>query len=225
MRFIRKPRLIGGGRDSIFTPIENVNGAAMMDATIRYPVEWIDRFQLPDGRWVTLRPVLPQDDVQEREFVAHGMTSRSRYLRFQSGLGALPESLVHAFTHVDYHDHFALVAESFPGGRQVQVGDARFVRDGSDPEAAEFGIAVADAWGGLGIGTRLLCQLVVAARSKGIQRMYGDVLRDNRPMLAMARSIGFAVGRHPEDIRLVRVERPLANRVAPVALAGCGCEC
>lgn len=217
--------MIAGGQPSIVTAIEYVNGAAMMDATIRYPVEWIDRFQLADGRWVTLRPVLPQDDAQEREFVAYGMTSRSRYLRFQSGLGALPESLVHAFTHVDYHNHFALVAESFPGGRQVQVGDARFVRDGSDPRSAEFGIAVADAWGGLGIGKRLLCQLVVAARSKGVEVMYGDVLRDNRAMLSMARSVGFAVRRHPEEIRLVRVERPLAERMEAVTVAGCGCEC
>lgn len=197
----------------------------MIGVATRYPVEWIDRFQLPDGRWVMLRPVLPQDDVQEREFVAHGMTSRSRYLRFQSGLGALPDSLAHAFTHVDYHNHFALVAESFPDGRQTQVGDARFVRDGADPEVAEFGIAVADAWGGLGIGKRLLCQLVVAARSKGIRLMYGDVLRDNRAMLSMARTIGFAVRRHPEDMRLVRVERPLAERIEAVTVAGCGCGC
>ena len=197
----------------------------MIGVTIRYPVEWIDRFRLPDGRWVTLRPVLPQDEVQEREFVEHGMTSRTRYLRFQSGLGALPESLLHAFTHIDYHDHFALVAESFPGGRQTQVGDARFVRDGADPQAAEFGIAVADAWSGLGIGRRLLCQLVVAARSKGVKLMYGDVLRDNRPLLAMAKGCGFTVHRHPENIRLVRVERNLAHRAEPAAVASCGCEC
>lgn len=195
----------------------------MMDAAIRYPVEWIDRFQLADGRWVTLRPVLPQDEVQEREFVAHGMTSRSRYLRFQSGLGALPEALVRSFTHVDYHHHFALVAESFPGGKQTQVGDARFVRDGAEPESAEFGIAVADAWHGLGIGKRLLCLLVVAARAQGVEQLYGDVLRENRPLLAMAKACGFAVRRHPEDIRLIRVQRPLAARIDPAPIACSEC--
>lgn len=200
-------------------------GAAVIDTAIRYPVEWIDRFQVADGRWVTLRPVLPQDDAQERDFVAHGLTSRSRYLRFQGGFAMLPEALLRSFTHVDYRNHFALVAESFPGGKQTQVGDARFVRDGAAPGSAEFGIAVADAWGGLGIGKRLLCQLVVAARSKGVEVMYGDVLRDNRAMLSMARSVGFAVRRHPEEIRLVRVERPLAERMEAVTVAGCGCEC
>lgn len=192
-----------------------------MDTAVRYPVEWIDRFQLADGRWVTLRPVLPQDDVQEREFVAQGLTAQSRYLRFLVGLSALPEALVQSFTRVDYHDHFALVAESFAGGRQTQVGDARFVREGAAPEAAEFAIAVADAWNGLGVGRRLLCLLIGAARAQGVRQLYGDVLRDNAPMLALARARGFAVQRHPEDARLVRVQRLLAAAVPPELVAAC----
>lgn len=192
-----------------------------MDTAVRYPVEWIDRFQLADGRWVTLRPVLPQDDVQEHEFVAHGLTAQSRYLRFLAGLSALPEALVQSFTRVDYHDHFALVAESFAGGRQAQVGDARFVREGAAPEAAEFAIAVADAWNGLGVGRRLLCLLIGAARAQGVRQLYGDVLRDNAPMLALARARGFAVQQHPEDARLVRVQRLLAAAGTPELVAAC----
>lgn len=192
-----------------------------MDAATRYPVEWIDRFQLAGGDWITLRPVLPQDDVQEREFVAHGLTSQSRYLRFLVGLNALPEPLAQAFTHVDYHDHFALVAESFAGGQQTQVGDARFVRDGAAPGTAEFGIAVADAWHRRGIGARLLCLLVAAARVQGVTQLYGDVLRGNAPMLALARARGFTVQLHPTDARLTRVQRPLAMPVTPELIATC----
>ena len=64
-----------------------------MNTPPRYPVEWIDRFQLGDGAWVTLRPVLPQDDAMERLFVANGLTSQSRYLRFQTGVRELPEKI------------------------------------------------------------------------------------------------------------------------------------
>ena len=190
-----------------------------MDAAVRYPVEWIDRFQLPDGDWITLRPVLPQDDVQAREFVAHGLTSQSRYLRFLVGLSELPEALTQAFTHIDYHDHFALVAESFAGGQQTQVGDARFVRVGGAPEVAEFGIAVGDAWAGLGIGGRLLYTLVAAARAQGVTHLYGDVLRANAPMLALARANGFGEQRHPDDARLVRVRRLLTAPITPESIA------
>lgn len=192
-----------------------------MDAAVRYPVEWIDRFQLAGGGWITLRPVLPQDDVQERAFVAHGLTSQSRYLRFLMGLRELPEALTQAFTHIDYHDHFALVAESFAGGQQTQVADARFVRVGGAPGVAEFGIAVADAWHGLGIGRRLLCLLVAAARAQGVAQLYGDVLRGNTPMLALAQANGFAVQRHPDDARLVRVQRALVAPVTSESIADC----
>jgi acetyltransferase len=192
-----------------------------MDATVRYPVEWIDRFQLPGGDWITLRPVLPQDDVQEREFVAHGLTPQSRYLRFLVGVSELPEALAQTFTHIDYHDHFALVAESFGAGAQTQVGDARFVRQGGAPEVAEFGIAVGDAWHGLGIGRRLLRMLVAAARAQGVAQLYGDVLRGNAPMLALARASGFTVQRHPDDARLVRVQRLLTTSDTPESIAYC----
>jgi acetyltransferase len=183
-----------------------------MDATTRYPVEWIDRFQLARGDWITLRPVLPQDDVQEREFVAHGLTSQSRYLRFQVGLSELPETLTQAFTHIDYHDHFALVAESFGAGSQTQVGDARFVRVGGALWVAEFGFAVADAWHCVGFGRRLLCLLVAGARAQGVTRLYGDVLRDNAPMLALARASGFVVQSHPDNATLVRVQLLIQSR-------------
>ena len=178
-------------------------------APARYPVEWIDRLALPDGRLITVRPVLPQDDAIEREFVKHGLTAQSRYWRFQIGLAELPESLAWSFTHIDHHNHFALVAERFEAGRQTQVGDARFVREGARPDAAEFGIAVADAWQGLGIGRRLLAMLVEAARREGIAQLYGDVIHGNTGMLALAQASGFAVRRHPDDARLVRVQRTL----------------
>ena len=192
-----------------------------MDAAVRYPVEWIDRFQLPDGDWITLRPVLPQDDVQAREFVAHGLAPQSRYLRFLVGLSELPEALTQAFTHIDYHDHFALVAESFAGGQQTQVGDARFVRVGGAPEVAEFGIAVGDAWHGLGIGRRLLSLLVAAARAQGVTWLYGDMLRGNVPMLALAQTEGFTMHRHPDDARLARVELAAMSPNTPELIAVC----
>lgn len=39
----------------------------------------------------------------------------------------------------------------------------------------------------------------------------GDVMRDNLPMLALARKLGFVVHRHPDDATLVRVIRATAS--------------
>lgn len=179
----------------------------------RYPVEWIDRLTLPDGRLITIRPVLPQDDTLEQAFVAQGMTAKSRYLRFLIGLHELPDALAQSFTRIDYHNHFALLAEWFDNGTEVQIGDARFVRVDPESGSAEFAIAVADAWQGLGIGGHLLRLIVKAAHAHGVQLLHGDLLHENRAMLSLATANGFTQRRHPEDARLARVQRDL--RVNP----------
>jgi acetyltransferase len=182
-----------------------------MDAAsaFRYPTEWIDSVRLRDSRQIVIRPVLPQDDTLEREFVAHGMTAKSRYLRFLIGMRELPQEVARSFTQIDYHNHFALLAESFDNGQQVQVGDARFVREDPASHSAEFAIAIADAWQGLGLGRQLLRLIVKAAHAHGVQQLYGDVLHENTPMLALAGEHSFTKRRHPEDPRLLRVQRDL----------------
>lgn len=185
----------------------------MIDALHPYPVQWIDRWQLRNRKSVTVRPVLPQDLVMERDFVAHGLTAQSRYRRFQIGLTELPHTMAEYFTHIDYHDHFALIAESFDDSVHIQVGDARYVRDAAAPDSAEFGIAVADAWQGIGLGQRLLRTTMAAARAHGVAHLYGDVLRDNISMLALVNANGFTRRRHPDDTRLVRVERMLGTHL------------
>lgn len=190
----------------------------MIDAQHPYPVQWIDRWSLRNGKSVTVRPVLPQDYQIESAFVASGLTQRSRYQRFQIGMRELPDAIARYFTQIDYHDHFALIVESFDEGGHLQVGDARFVRDAQDPGLAEFGIAVADAWQGLGLGQRLFQATIAAAQAHGVAQLYGDVLRDNAGMLALALSNGFATERHPDDALLLRVRRALAPVPAATAL-------
>ncbi len=184
----------------------------MIDQTHPYPVEWIDRWSLSNAQVVTVRPALPQDSALGRVFVASALTPQSRYQRFQIGLRELPIEAARYFTDIDYHDYFALLAESFHGNHHEQVAEARYVRDTADPVAAEFALAVADAWQGLGLGRRLLGRLIDVARSHGVATLTGDILRDNPAMLALAGSTGFTRQRHPEDPRLVRVQRDLQQQ-------------
>ncbi|MEZ5639493.1 MAG: GNAT family N-acetyltransferase [Burkholderiaceae bacterium] len=175
----------------------------------RYPVQWIDRWTLEPGQNVTVRPVLPQDAALQHDFFTHQMGKHSRYQRFMISMRELPCSTVQYFTRIDYHDHFALIAETFDDQGHRQVGDARFVRESGQPATAEFALAVADAWQGRSIGRRLLQALASAAQAQGVRMLFGDVLRDNLPMLGLARASGFAVRRHPDDARLLRVSRAL----------------
>ncbi|MBL8383926.1 MAG: GNAT family N-acetyltransferase [Burkholderiales bacterium] len=181
----------------------------------RYPTQLIDRWELEDGRVVTLRPVLPQDGALEQDFV-RGLSAQSRYARFLASVTELPPRLIAYLTAIDYVRHLALVAEVTVYGTPLLVGDARYVLDAPAAGAAvgaDFAIAVADDWQASGIGSRLLRGLEGAARAAGVARLHGDVLGSNRKALAFMTARGFSVRPHPEEARLVRVEKDL--RLAP----------
>jgi acetyltransferase len=181
----------------------------------RYPTHLIDRWTLEDGRVVTIRPVLPQDDVLAQEFVRK-LSPESRYNRFLVGLAELSPPLLTYLTDVDYTRHLALIAETQVYGRELLVGEARFV---IDPQAtggaptAEFAIAVADDWQAAGIGSRLLRNLETAAQAGGIARLTGDVLCSNRKALDFMRQRGFAAHTSRDEARLMRVEKILAPQI------------
>lgn len=192
------------------SPYSSPQGEGNPSGAIHYPVQWIDRWALANGKTVTVRPVLPQDQSLAMDFVATGLTTQSRYQRFMVGMRVLPASMAHDMTTVDHTHHFALIVETFDGGKQQQVGEARFVRttEGS-AESAEFALAVADSWQGLGLGRRLLQTTLAAAASQGLAHLHGDVLRNNQVMLQLAASCGFQVLQHTTEARLLRVERTL----------------
>ena len=102
---------------------------------------------------------------------------------------------------MDFSRDMALAAATMLDGETL-LGVARYVRDRSG-DAAEFAIVIADAWQGRGIGRRLLAKLIEAARRRGVKRLYGDILATNRPMLELARKLGFELGRH-EDATITR---------------------
>ena len=96
----------------------------------------------------------------------------------------------------------ALAATTMLGGGETLIGVARYVRDKND-ESAEFALVVADSWQGRGIGRQLLAKLIDAARRRGVKHLYGEILAINRPMLELARKLGFVLDRH-EDPTITR---------------------
>lgn len=162
----------------------------------------VDHVPLADGRAVTVRPVLPSDFEAERRFVV-GLSAQSRHRRFHVGVATLPDAMLQSFTHIDYRTHVALVAVADDGLMPTLVADARYVVL-DDSAQAEFAIAVADHWQGIGLGRELLMRLGTHARRSGLRRLCGDVLRDNAAMISLVRSLGGRVRSHPEDMLVMR---------------------
>jgi len=168
-----------------------------------------ERVHLADGRAVKLAPVGVQDAAAEQAFVS-ALSPTSRYQRFHLGIRELSAETLHDFTHVDQHQHVAIVARPADGpSRDLIVADARYVRS-ADTGDAEFAVAVADAWQGAGLGRELLERLARHARAHGVRRLFGDVLWGNEPMIALMRGLGAGLALHPGDSTLVRAQFVLA---------------
>lgn len=155
---------------------------------------------------VGIRALRPDDAERLREFVLNP-SAASRMARFHAVLQDLSPSLLARLLRTDPRE-CALVATRIEGEREQFVGEARYAvdEDGGDPHAREFAIAVADDRRGRGLATTLLSMLAMHARHDGVRLLYGDLVRDNRPMLNLARKLGFSVRMHPGDARLQRVE-------------------
>jgi GNAT superfamily N-acetyltransferase len=175
----------------------------------RYPVHLIDVIRLIDGSRITIRPTLPQDLELQREFF-RSLSTEGRYRRFMVPLNELPEVVAQHFISIDYRSHVALLAEVFDDGREIMIGEARYVVDEHDPATSEFALAVADDWQGRGIGRVLLARLECEATASGIRRMLADTFYDNKAMRALAASNGYTVRANREDARLVKLEKQLS---------------
>ena len=102
----------------------------------------------------------------------------------------LPTKMLDRFTHPDYPDEMALIATITENGEEREIGVARYART-TEAGHAEVAIVVADEWRGKGIGTRLLRDLRELAMQAGYRHLEVSILSDNKPMLELARELGF----------------------------------
>src|SRR4051812_5924688 len=146
----------------------------------------------------------PEDETLLHDLVAHMMPEDLRR-RFLAPIRALSHQLAARLTQIDYDREMALVATH----RGTVLGIARYFAD-PDRLQAEYAVAVRSDWKGRSVGYVLMRRLIEIARQYGIGELVGDVLRENEPMLAMCRELGFEMRADPNDAALVRARKRLA---------------
>ena len=142
---------------------------------------------LRSGDVVRIRQVRP-DDLQALARAYANLGEESRYRRFFTVMPELPEATLKAAVEVDHTDHEALVA--VPLLSTEIIGECRFIRARDQPNTAEVGVTVVDAWQGRGLGPVLLARLSEHAMEAGIEYFTTEVLAENRTMLALLRGLG-----------------------------------
>lgn len=165
---------------------------------------WHEELTLSNGRRILIRPIHPEDAAPLRASFAllEPDEIRNRYLH---AVQELSEAEVQRLTHPDPRVEFALVAaEPYPAGEALlgAVGRVYLIPNSRD---AEYAILVSKYVRALGLGRHLMLRLVRWARTQKVERLYGDVLDQNHPMLSLCESLGFTRQRDQDSPGLFRV--------------------
>ncbi|BBO84097.1 GCN5 family N-acetyltransferase [Desulfosarcina ovata subsp. sediminis] len=173
-----------------------------------YPTELEQMIHLPGGQTLRLRPIRPEDEPAFQRLF-NNLTPEDIRLRFLHPMKMMPKTLVVRLTQIDYDREMALVLTDGNGSQDADFfGVVRFSAD-PDREKAEFAILLDRSKTGLGLGPMLMRRIIDYARSRGIRQLFGEVLNDNRPMLALCKALGFKRRHVPNDPGVTEVSLQL----------------
>lgn len=156
-----------------------------------------------------IQKISPKDLERERRFF-YRLTPLSKRMRFMAAVGEPSEAQLRRLVSPDPDKELAL-AWVIDGEFAAVVRYAIL-----DPveRNAEYAIVVADQFQSQGIGKTLSLALIQAAREAGVRSLQAECYADNAPVLALFRSLGFSVSRHPEDQSLCFVSLRLDSEGA-----------
>jgi len=148
------------------------------------------------GERLTIRPVRPQDAAAHDAFF-HRLSPEDVRHRFFVAVRELSPAQLTRFTRPDYERDMALIAVRKRTGETVGV--ARLAHTEDDPLVGEFAVVVQHDVRGRGLATHLMRRLIEWAPRHGLREVVGEILADNREMLALARRLGFRLQHSAED--------------------------
>ena len=154
-----------------------------------YPSQWEADFMMAGGRAVRIRPIRPDDEPAYKLFFENVAPADAR-MRFFVPVKELSHAFVARLTQIDYAREMAFVAIDVES--RHLLGVVRFAAD-PDYRRGEFAVLVQTPLKGLGLGWRLMQQLIAYATGEGLEALFGHVLSENTTMLDMCKALGFSV--------------------------------
>ncbi|WP_045738089.1 bifunctional acetate--CoA ligase family protein/GNAT family N-acetyltransferase [Xanthomonas sp. MUS 060] len=176
-------------------------------AILPYPKEWERSIVLNDGAEAFVRPVRAEDDALFRRFFTR-VSEEDLRLRFFQAFKHFSHEFIARLTQLDYARSIALVAIEPSTGEML--GAVRLHAD-ADYGHGEYAILIRSDLKGQGIGWQLMRIMIEYAGWLGLQVIEGQVLRENRTMLAMCRQLHFSVTADPDDPMLMNVMLPVGK--------------
>jgi GNAT superfamily N-acetyltransferase len=157
-------------------------------------------FTLKNNEIVLMRQIAPHD----REMLREGFerlspaTIRKRFMGLRRGF---TEDELIFLTEIDGVDHFAIGVATINSPQGIAVG--RYVRDANSSHKAELALVIVDSHQGLGLGKKLLHDLIERATKSGLHELYGNTGPDNQSMRYLLKKFkGTTIDKDIFNIRL-----------------------
>ena len=160
---------------------------------------------LRDGRAVHLRATGPADEAELLQAFER-MSEEARYMRLMHVVREPNLERVRSVLASFPEDGIGIVA-TVPAADGIDIVGSAIAMFANGAASCEFAITVDAAFGGTGLGTTLMTVLIDEARSRGRKEMEGFVLSENKPMLRLAKRLGFSIKYAPDDtsVRICRL--------------------
>ncbi|QAU23138.1 GNAT family N-acetyltransferase [Dyella sp. M7H15-1] len=150
-----------------------------------------------DGRELVMRAIEP-DDVAAVQRCFKRLSPQDVRRRFMHAMAELPISMAQRLCEIDpeLEAAYVLMDETV---KPVELRGVGRIFVDMVANSAEFSVLVEREWTRVGLGARLMRQLVDECRRRGLDELWGYVLMENRPMLDLCREWGFVAQRVPGE--------------------------
>jgi acetyltransferase len=162
-----------------------------------YPTRYESQWTLSGGKEVLLRPIKPEDEPLEHELLA-SLSREAMRARFFTIISDISHEMLVRYCNIDYEREIAIVAEAKDNEKKSIIGIGRLICD-REYKGGEFAVLVHDAYQGQGLGYKLVDVIIGIAEEKGLEKIHGDILTDNKRMQAVCRKQGFIIEEGDED--------------------------
>jgi len=154
-----------------------------------YPTRYVTPWKMSDGTEVLLRPIRPEDEPLEYEMLST-LTEETLRGRFFQVIKNIGHEMLIRYCNIDYDREMAIVAEERQAEKRRIIGIGRLIIE-PDFKKGEFAVVVHDDYQRKGLGYKLVDMVIGIGQEKGLEKIYGLVLSDNRAMLRICDELGF----------------------------------
>lgn len=164
------------------------------------PATYHESVTLKNGLQICIRAVRP-DDKDKILHAFNELEPESIYTRFFQAKKTLTDEELKTSTEIDFENIVGLVVTIEEKGSEIIIGGGRY--SAFDPpdgiRSAEVSFTVEEDYNGLGIASRLLQNLAIIARAKGVSQFLAEVLNRNHAMVHVFARSGLPMHKQHED--------------------------